>query len=96
MNGFRNLSEQETIRLAELGNRADDWHWVVVTDDFAPDTITGCRFRGDVAIGSRAVIEDSAIENYEIGDGTVIPQRNRARMPPPFDIRQRHGGGDRQ
>ena len=72
MNGFRNLSEQETIRLAELGNRADDWHRVVVAGDFAPDTITGCRFRGDVAIGSHVVIEDSAIGNYEIGDGTVI------------------------
>lgn len=72
MNGFRNLSEQETIRLAELGNRADDWHRVVVADGFAPDTIIGCRFRGDVAIGSHVVIEDSAIENYEIGDSTVI------------------------
>ena len=72
MTGFRNLSEQETIRLAELGNRADDWRKVVVADDFTPDTISGCRFRGNVRIGSRVVIEDSAIENYEIGDGTLI------------------------
>lgn len=72
MTEFRNLSEQEIQRLAELGNRADDWRKVVVTDDFTPETVSGCRFRGKVAIGSRVVIEDSAIENYEIGDGSVI------------------------
>lgn len=72
MTEFRNLSEQETGRLAELGNRADDWQRVVVAEDFTPETIRECRFRGDVRIGSHVAIEDSAIENYEIGDGTVI------------------------
>ncbi len=72
MNVFRNLSEQEIMRLAELGNHAGDWRKVVVADDFTPDNISGCRFRGDVRIGSRVVIEDSAVENYEIGDGSVI------------------------
>jgi len=72
MNVFRNLSEHEIMRLAELGNRAGDWRKVVVADDFTPDNISGCRFRGEVRIGSRVVIEDSAVENYEIGDGSVI------------------------
>ncbi len=72
MGKFRHLTATETDALRANGNRADDWSRVTVAPDFEPEQLHDVRLAGDVRIGSRAVIENARVENYEIGANTLV------------------------
>lgn len=72
MENFRHLTTDEIATLRSLGNRAEDWGRIAVAPDFEPAQLHDCRFEGEVRIGSRAVIDNARIRNYEIGAGTSV------------------------
>lgn len=69
---MRCLTHDEILHLEERGSVAEDWAKVRVSDDFAPEQVLCCRFRGEVTIGSGAQLSDSTITSYHIGRGSVI------------------------
>jgi hypothetical protein len=48
---LRPLTHEEVAQLERLGNEADDWARVRVTDGFDPCRVRGCRLHGDIALG---------------------------------------------
>lgn len=72
MTEYRNLAAGEIARLEALGNSAEDWTKVEVAGDFRPEQLHRNRFRGRVRIGERAVVRDSGVGNYTVGDDSLI------------------------
>ena len=72
MEGFRNLTPAEIGAVEALGNRADDWSRIMVAPDFEPRQLHNARLEGDVRIGSRTIIENTHVANYEIGADCTV------------------------
>lgn len=68
----RNLTADECAALERTGSRAEDWSKVRVATDFNPSQVSACRFEGCVEIGSGAVLADSRIANYRIGERAEV------------------------
>lgn len=82
----RPLTDEETARLTSLGNTAEDWSAIQVTNDFSPVAITNCRFFGTCHLGVfdgtpvqctdtqklPSGIHDSIISNATIGNGCCL------------------------
>lgn len=71
---YRALRCDEIDQLKNQGCSADDWGLVRVSDEFTPDRIFRCRFKGNIYIGARVTIKDigSYIANYSIEDDAKI------------------------
>src|SRR5258707_1358198 len=48
---LRALTPREILLLEKLGNYADDWFGVQVTEAFDPHRVRHCQFRGSVILG---------------------------------------------
>jgi hypothetical protein len=82
----RPLTDEETARLTSLGNTAEDWSAIQVTNDFSPVAITNSRFFGTCHLGVfdgtpvqctdtqklPSGIHDSIISNATIGNGCCL------------------------
>lgn len=82
---YRHLKLDEVEELKKNGNSSDDWHFVMVTDQFIPDLVHQCKFYGLVRIGilepfylefhnlRRPVgLYNSTIISCDIGNNVVI------------------------
>lgn len=72
MGDLRHLTEAECQELTARGCHAEDWAKVMVSHDFEPKQLRSVRFEGEISIGSRTRISDSAIANYHIGEDCYI------------------------
>ena len=77
------LNEQAIALLKNNGCTAEDWAAIVVTDQFDPELISRCEFKGTIKIGrlirnhdrtlpSEVGIRNACLENVEIGDDCFI------------------------
>jgi hypothetical protein len=82
---YRHLKLDEVEELKKNGNTSDDWHFVLVTDQFIPELVQQCKFYGLVRIGilepyylefhnlRRPVgLYNSTIISCDIGNNVVI------------------------
>jgi hypothetical protein len=82
---YRHLKLDEVEELKMNGNTSDDWHFVMVTDQFIPELVQQCKFFGLVRIGilepyylefhnlRRPVgLYNSTIISCDIGNNVVI------------------------
>ena len=68
MTPFRKLTSAETAALEALGNSAEDWSKVLVSEDFKPFQLLQSHLEGDVEIAAEARIVRSRVANYRIGE----------------------------
>jgi len=67
VSGMRNLTAAEINILELRNNHSDGWNSVLVSHDFIPDYISGCRFHGECRIGR---FDGSPIDT---GYGVMLP-----------------------
>lgn len=67
VSGMRNLTPGEIRILEQQNNSAADWNAILVTHDFIPDHIGGCRFHGGCHLGR---FDGSLIDT---GHGVMLP-----------------------
>ena len=72
MTSFRTLTAEQIASLEALGNTAEDWSQVRVSEDFQPFQLQQSRLEGEVRIGSEARIIHSRVRNCQIGEGSLI------------------------
>ena len=72
MTPFRKLTSAETAALEALGNSAEDWSKVLVSEDFKPFQLLQSHLEGDVEIAAEARIVRSRVANYRIGTGSLV------------------------
>lgn len=72
MNGFRNLTAEETARLEATGSTAENWNGITVSDDFSTTQIAASRFGGNVRIGSGTRVIGSTVRNYRLGERVTV------------------------
>ena len=72
MTPFRTLTAEQIASLEALGNTAEDWSQVRVSEDFQPFQLQQSRLEGEVRIGSEARIIHSRVRNCQIGEGSLI------------------------
>ena len=69
---FRPLTEAEIAALEALGNSAEAWERLSVSEDFHPDQLLQSHFEGDVEIASGVRIVRSRVANYRLGEGALV------------------------
>ena len=69
---FRTLTAEEITSLEKLGNTAEEWSRIRVSEDFQPSQLLQCRLDGEVEIASGVRMMRSRVCNYRIGEGSVI------------------------
>ena len=69
---FRTLTAEEISSLEKLGNTAEEWSRIRVSEDFQPSQLLQCRLDGEVEIASGVRMMRSRVCNYRIGEGSVI------------------------
>ena len=82
---YRRLQPKEIEVLVRSSNTCDDWHNILVTDQFCPDQVQNCDFRGLVRIGRldavfleyhdlrlAAGLYNSQIISCDVGDNVAI------------------------
>lgn len=72
MTPFRTLTATEISALEALGNSAEEWSQVRVSEDFRPEQLCGSRLEGRVEIASAARVIRSRVRNYRIGERSLI------------------------
>ena len=72
MTPFRKLTSAEPAALEALGNSAEDWSKVLVSEDFKPFQLLQSHLEGDVEIAAEARIVRSRVANYRIGTGSLV------------------------
>ncbi len=72
MQRLRNITEAECRSLEQRGCSATSWSDILVSDDFAVEQLRNVRFGGGVEIGRGAIIADSYVANYVIGEQSVV------------------------
>lgn len=72
MTPFRKLTSAETAALEALGNSAEDWSKVLVSEDFKPFQLLQSHLEGNVEIAAEARIIRSRVANYRIGSGSLV------------------------
>ena len=78
MTPFRKLTSAETAALEALGNSAEDWSKVLVSEDFKPFQLLQSHLEGDVEIAAEARIVRSRVANYRIGTGSLASRPSNA------------------
>ncbi|MBO5188548.1 MAG: DUF4954 family protein [Alistipes sp.] len=71
---MRRLTHTEIEAVKALGNYAEDWSEVYVSEDFRPEQLQQSRLSGRVELASEARIIGSTVANYRIGERTLIEQ----------------------
>lgn len=66
------LTPSQITALEALGNSAEEWARITVSDDFQPFQLLQSHLEGRVEIGSGARIIRSRVANYRIGEGTLV------------------------
>ena len=51
MKNFRNLTNEEILRIEKQGCRSDDWNKIFVAQEFNTDTVFNSTFTGTVYLG---------------------------------------------
>ncbi len=74
---MRELTQREIAALVAAGNSAEDWHNVVVEQNFDPTTIRNSHFAGRVEIEEGVTITNSTLCNYHIGHHSTISDTTR-------------------
>ena len=69
---FRTLTAEEITSLEKLGNTAEEWSRIRVSEDFQPSQLLQCRLDGEVEIASGVRMMRSRVCNYRIGEDSVI------------------------
>lgn len=69
---FRSLTAAEIAALEALGNSAEAWDGVSVSDDFQPRQLLQSHFGGRVEIASGARVVRSRVANYRLGEGVLV------------------------
>ena len=69
---FRTLTAEEISSLEKLGNTAEEWSRIRVSEDFQPSQLLQCRLDGEVEIASGVRMMRSRVCNYRIGESSVI------------------------
>ena len=69
---FRTLTAEEISSLEKLGNTAEEWSRIRVSEDFQPSQLLQCRLDGEVEIASGVRMMRSRVCNYRIGEDSVI------------------------
>ena len=72
MTSYRTLTQAEISALETLGNTAEAWSTIRVTEDFQPHQLFQNHFEGVVEIGSGAHVIRSRVHNYRIGAGSLV------------------------
>ena len=72
MSQMRRLTIVEREELQQRGCRAEDWDNIQVSLDFTPTQLSDVRFRGCVSIGSRTILRDVSLANYDIASDCHI------------------------
>lgn len=72
MTSYRTLTQAEISALETLGNTAESWSTIRVTEDFQPHQLLQNHFEGVVEIGSGARVLCSRVHNYRIGAGSLV------------------------
>ncbi|MBQ8916320.1 MAG: DUF4954 family protein [Alistipes sp.] len=71
---MRRLTHTEIEAVKALGNYAEDWSEVYVSEDFRPEQLQQSRLSGRVELASEARIIGSTVANYRIGARTLVEQ----------------------
>lgn len=74
---LRHITADERLALQAGGSTAASWDRIMVSEDFSASQILRCRFEGRVEIGRGAVLIDSCIADYRVGEGAVIESVGR-------------------
>lgn len=69
---FRSLTAAEIAALKTLGNSAEAWEYLSVSEDFHPSQLLQSHFEGRVEIGPGARVIRSRVANYRLGEGTLV------------------------
>lgn len=72
MASFRHPTPEEIAALEALGNSAEAWSQIRVTEDFRPHQLLQARLEGIVEIGPGARVIRSRVSNYRIGEGSLV------------------------
>lgn len=72
MTSFRTLTAEEIRALEALGNTAEEWSQIRVSEDFHPGQLQQNRFEGRVEIASGARVTRSKVHNYRIGEHSLV------------------------
>ena len=72
MISFRKLTPAEVTTLEALGNSAEDWSKVQVSEEFNPFQLLPSHLEGNVEIAAEARIIRSRVANYRIGSGSLV------------------------
>lgn len=74
---YRNLTASEIADLERAGNCSTDWSRIEVAGNFSPNQLSHSCLEGTVRIGEDAVIRNSTVCNYAIGDASHIESVTR-------------------
>ncbi|WP_300799447.1 DUF4954 family protein [uncultured Alistipes sp.] len=69
---YRKLTPEEIAAVEALGNTAEEWSLVDVSEDFTPSQLIGSRLEGHIAIAPGARIIRSRVKNYRLGENTLV------------------------
>lgn len=69
---FRPLTAAEIAALEALGNSAEAWEQLSVSEDFQPCQLLQSRFEGRVEIASGVRVIRSRVANYRLGEGVLV------------------------
>ena len=72
MTSFRTLTAAEIASLEKMGNTAEEWSRIRVSEDFQPSQLLQCRLDGEVEIASGVRMVRSRVCNYRIGEGSIV------------------------
>ena len=72
MTPLRKLTATETASLEALGNSAEDWSKVLVSEDFQPFQLLQSHLEGNIAIDAGTRIIRSRVANYHIGPNSLV------------------------
>ncbi len=72
MTSFRTLTAEEISSLEALGNTAEEWSTVRVSEDFLPSQLLQNHFEGVIEIASGARVIRSQVRNYRIGENSLV------------------------
>ncbi|MBR5465511.1 MAG: DUF4954 family protein [Alistipes sp.] len=71
---MRNLTPSEIETLKRLGNTAENWSTIRVSEDFCPEQLQQSRLSGEIELHEGARIICSYVADYRIGARTTIEQ----------------------
>ena len=66
------MTAAEIAALEALGNSAEAWEQLSVSEDFQPCQLLQSRFEGRVEIASGVRVIRSRVANYRLGEGVLV------------------------